>query len=152
MGVLSPKEVDVPPLENIVMPTVALNHLAIVTAAVLAFIVGGVWYGPLFGKAWMQENGLTPETLATANQGKIYGLAFLFTLVMAYNLGFFLGDPSIGTSMGAAYGFATGFGWIAMAVFIIGLFERRSARLMLINGGYMTVTLTLMGLIIGLWR
>ena len=134
------------------MASVTLNHLAIITAAILAFIIGGAWYGPLFGKVWMREVGLTPEAAAAGNQAKIFGLAFLFTLVMAYNLGFFLGDPTIGLAMGAAYGFATGFGWIAMALFIVGLFERRSTTLMLINGGYMTVTLTLMGLIIGAWR
>jgi hypothetical protein len=134
------------------MQPVALNHLAIVTAALVAFIIGGAWYGPLFGKTWMREVGLTPEAAAAGNQAKIFGLAFLFTLVMAYNLGFFLGDPSIGLGMAAFYGFATGFGWIAMGLFIVGLFERRSAKLMLINGGYMTVTLTLMGLIIGGWR
>jgi hypothetical protein len=134
------------------MQNVVLNHPAIIAAAILAFIIGGVWYGPLFGKQWMREVGLTPETAAAANQAKIFGLAFLWTLVMAYNLGFFLGDPSIGLAMGAAYGFATGFGWTAMGLFIVGLFERRSAKLMMINGGYMTVTLTLMGLIIGAWR
>lgn len=134
------------------MQSVALNHLAIITAAVAAFIIGGAWYGPLFGKVWMREVGLTPEAVAGGNQARIFGLAFLFTLVMAYNLGFFLGDPSIGIGMGGAYGFATGFGWIAMGLFIVGLFERRSAKLMLVNGGYMTVTLTLMGLIIGAWR
>ena len=134
------------------MQSVALNHLAIIAAAILAFVIGGAWYGPLFGKAWMREVGLTPEAAASGNQAKIFGLAFLFSLVMAYNLGFFLGDPSIGIGMGAAYGFATGFGWIAMGLFIVGLFERRSSKLMLINGGYMTVTLTLMGLIIGAWR
>lgn len=134
------------------MQSVALNHVAIIVAAIVAFIIGGVWYGPLFGKAWMREMGLTPEAAAAGNRAKIFGLAFLFTLVMAYNLGFFLGDPSIGLAMGAAYGFATGFGWIAMGLFIVGLFERRSARLMLLNGGYMAVTLTVMGLIIGAWR
>jgi hypothetical protein len=133
------------------MQPVVLNHLAIVTAAIVAFIIGGAWYGPIFGKIWMREVGLTPDAVA-ANQAKIFGLAFLFTLVMAYNLGFFLGDPSIGAGMSAFYGFATGFGWIAMGLFIVGLFERRSAKLMLINGGYMTVTLTVMGLIIGAWR
>ena len=134
------------------MQPVALNHLAIIAAAVVAFVIGGVWYGPLFGKAWMQENGLTPEALAAGNPAKIYSFSFIYTLVMAYNLGFFLGDPSIGTGMATMYGFATGFGWIAMALFVVGLFERRSMKLMLINGGYMTVTLTFMGLIIGLWR
>jgi hypothetical protein len=39
-----------------------------------------------------------------------------------------------------------------MGIFVIGLFERRSARLMLINGGYMTIALTIMGAIIGIWR
>jgi hypothetical protein len=134
------------------MQQVTVNHLAIITAAILAFVIGGAWYGPLFGKQWMREVGMTPEQAAAGNQSKIFGLAFLFTLIMAYNLGFFLGDPSIGLAMGAAYGLATGLGWIAMGLFIVGLFERRSAKLMLINGGYMTVTLTLMGSIIGAWR
>ena len=29
----------------------ALNWLAVLVAAVSAFVVGGIWYGPLFGKA-----------------------------------------------------------------------------------------------------
>ena len=134
------------------MEPAALNHLAIVLSAVLAFVLGGVWYGPLFGAAWMREVGLTPEGVAAGNQAKIFGLAFVWTLVMAYNLGFFLNDASIGTTMGALYGFATGFGWIAMALFVVGLFERRSMKLMVINGGYMSIALTMMGLVIGAWR
>jgi hypothetical protein len=134
------------------MQSVAINHLAIIAAAILAFVIGGLWYGPLFGQAWMREVGLTPEAAAAGNPAKIYGLSFLWILVMAYNLGFFIGDPSLSSAMSTLYGFATGFGWIAMALFVVGLFERRSAKLMLINGGYMTVTLTMMGLVIGLWR
>jgi Protein of unknown function (DUF1761) len=128
------------------------NHLAIITAAVLAFVLGGLWYGPLFGKIWMKENGLTEETAAQMNAAKVYGLSFVWTLVMAYNLGFFLNDPSITPTTAILYGFATGFGWIAMGLFVVGLFERRSARLMLVNGGYMTVSLTMMGAVIGAWR
>jgi hypothetical protein len=134
------------------MNTVSINHLAVFTATILAFVLGGLWYGPIFGKAWMREVGLTPEAVAKANAAKVYGLAFLWTLVMAYNLAFFLGDSSMVASLAIAYGFATGAGWIAMGIFVIGLFERRSARLMLINGGYMTIALTIMGAIIGIWR
>lgn len=130
----------------------SLNHFAVLTATVLAFVIGGIWYGPLFGKAWMAENGFTPEGLAKGNQGRIYGLAFLWTLVMAYNLAMFLSDATIGAGQGALYGFLTGFGWIAMGLFVVGLFERRSARLMLINGGYSAIALTVMGLVIGAWR
>jgi hypothetical protein len=39
-----------------------------------------------------------------------------------------------------------------MMIFVVGLFERKSTRYLLINGGYATVALTLMGWIIGVWR
>jgi hypothetical protein len=134
------------------MESVALNHLAVLTATVLAFVLGAIWYGPLFGKLWMRETGITPEIQAKGSPAKTYGLAFLWTAVMAYNLAFFIGDPSISARTATLYGFATGAGWIAMAIFVIGLFERRSTLLMLINGGYMAVALTMMGAVIGAWR
>jgi hypothetical protein len=134
------------------MEPIVINHFAVLTATVLAFVLGGLWYGPLFGKAWMHETGITAESAAQSNQGKIFGLAFVWTLVMAYNLAFFLGQPTIGLTQGIMYGFATGFGWIAMGIFVVGLFERRSAKLMLINGGYMTIALTMMGALIAGWR
>ena len=131
------------------MQSTSLNHLGVLVATVLAFVLGGLWYGPLFGKVWMREIGLTPESAASGNAAKIYGLSFLWMLIMAYNLAFFLGDRSIGVGQATLYGLATGAGWIAMGLFVVGLFERRSARLMLINGGYMTVALTMMGAVIG---
>lgn len=130
-----------------------LNIPAILAAAVIAFVLGGMWYSPmLFGKAWMQENDLSEDDLKQGSQARIFGFAFLWSLVMAFNLGMFLNEPGTTASWGAAAGFLAGFGWVAMGVFIIGLFERRSTRYMLINAGYMVVTLTLMGLVIGLWR
>lgn len=134
------------------MQAPVINHLAVIAAALSAFVLGGVWYGPLFGKAWMAENGFTPETLGKANQAKVFGLAFVWTLVMAYNLAAFVGDPAITAGKATLYGALTGGGWIAMGLFVVGLFERRSARLMAINGAYMTVALTAMGAIIGAWR
>ena len=130
-----------------------LNHLAVWVAALSTFLLGGLWFSPiLFGKAWQVENQLSDHDLKSGNTAKIMGLSFLFALVMSYNLAFFLNDPSIDSKMGTMYGFFTGFGWIAMAIFIIGQFEHKSTRYMLINAGYMTLALTLMGLIIGLWR
>ena len=129
-----------------------INHLAVIAAAVSSFLLGGIWYGPLFGKAWMQETGLSAETMAKGNQAKIYGLAFLWTLFMSYNLAMMLNDPSIGLNEGLMYGSLTGFGFITMGMFVVGLFERRSMKLMLINGGFMTISLTIIGAILGAWR
>lgn len=135
------------------MDASTLNIPAVLVAAVLSFVIGGMWYSPmLFGKAWMQDNNLTEADLQGGNSARIFGFAFLWSLVMAFNLGMFLNDPGTTASWGATAGFLTGFGWIAMGIFIIGLFERRSTRHMLINAAYMTVSLTLMGLVIGWWR
>ena len=41
-----------------------INWLSVVVAAASSFLVGGLWYGPLFGKAWMnafEAADLDPE-------------------------------------------------------------------------------------------
>ena len=43
------------------------NLLAILVAAATGFLIGGLWYGPLFGKAWMAEHGFTEEQLRAGN-------------------------------------------------------------------------------------
>jgi len=83
---------------------------------------------------------------------KIFGLAFVFALFMAANLAAFLAEPKTTASWGATAGFLAGFGWVTLGIATIALFERRSAKYVLINGGYMTVSFVLMGLILGAWR
>jgi len=41
---------------------------------------------------------------------------------------------------------------VTLAIATIALFDRRSAKYVLINGGYRTVSFVLMGLILGAWR
>jgi len=125
-----------------------LNYLAILLAALSTFLLGGLWYSPAaFGKAWMKENGFTEEDLKKGSMLKIFGLAFVLALISAINLAMFLG-PEKEVSMGAAYGFAAGFGWVATFVGTHYLFERKSFKLFLINAGYSVVALTIMGVII----
>ncbi|MGH2377086.1 MAG: DUF1761 domain-containing protein [Candidatus Limnocylindria bacterium] len=37
-----------------------VNWIAVIGAAFVAFIIGWLWYGPLFGKRWMQLTGKRP--------------------------------------------------------------------------------------------
>jgi hypothetical protein len=130
-----------------------LNIWAVLVSALSAFLIGGLWYSPaLFGNTWMKETGLDEESIQNANMSKIFGLAFIYLLIMAYCLGMFLNDPSIDMAMGAFYGFLTGFGWVALALAVNSLYERKSWKYMVINGGYWTVIFTLMGLILGVWK
>ena len=128
-----------------------LNFWAILVAALSAFLIGGVWYSPvLLGGAWKKANGFGSDVSGAGP--RVFGLAFVLSLVMAVNLAMFLHDPKTNLSWGATAGFLAGFGWAAMGIGIVALFEHRSLKYMLINGGYLTVALTAMGAILGAWR
>ncbi len=127
-----------------------INWLAVVVAALAGFAVGGLWYGPLFGKAWMHEVGLTEEKMKSGNMLKIYGGALALNLIAAFSLAMFIGAGDL--NFGVFAGFMTGLTFVSMALGVTYLFERRSLRLWLINAGYQTVIFTVMGAILGAWH
>lgn len=130
-----------------------LNFLAVIAAAVSMFLIGGVWYSKaLFANVWMKENNLTEEQLAKSNKAKTFGLSFLFSLIMAFNLAMFISDESIDFTMAIFYSLCVGLGWIALAFGIVALFELRSWIYIFINGGYMIISFLVMGIIIGAWK
>jgi len=128
------------------------NLLAVIAAALASFVLGGLWYSPaLFARAWQREAGLTDEKLAGANMPMIFGLAFVLCLLASLVFAMFLGPrPPMGLGLGA--GFAAGLCWVAASFGINYLFERKSLKLFLINGGYHTLQFTLIGLILALWH
>ena len=130
-----------------------VNWFAVIAAAVSSFLIGGVWYSPaLFGRAWMSANGFTETDLSQRKLTKVFGVSLVCSFLMATNLALFLSDPSTTVAWGATAGFLTGFGWVATGIAIVALFERRSWSYILINAGYLTVALIVMGAILGLWR
>ena len=135
------------------MHTQHVNWIAVVVAAISTFVLGGLWYSPqLFGRIWLATNGLTEADLAKGNRLKIFAWSFLLSLAMSANLAMFLAEPKTNAAWGATAGFLAGFGWVALSLAIVGMFERRSWTYIFINGGYLTVSFVLMGLIIGAWR
>lgn len=135
------------------MEQVYINHLAVLVCAIANLALGALWYSPaMFYKAWKRENNLSDEVLKKANPAKMYGLSFLFSLIISYNMAFFLGDAKTDAVWGATAGLLTGIGFCALIFSIIALFEQRSWKYILINGGYITVYFTITGFIIGVWR
>lgn len=127
-----------------------LNWLAVVVSALAGFAIGGLWYGPLFGKAWMAETGITPERARAGNMTRTYVLALLLNLIAAFSLAMFIGAGDL--NFGVFAGFMTGATFVATALGITYLFEMRSLRLWLINSGYQIVLFTVMGAILGAWH
>jgi hypothetical protein len=128
-----------------------LNWLAILLASVSAFALGFLWYSVLFAKRWAKENGLTEDSNKEANMLKIFGLSFLLMVFAALTLALFIGKGA-GLINGLTDGFHAGLGFAFTFIGVIYLFERRSLALFLINGCYSVVSLTIMGLIIGLMQ
>lgn len=135
----------------------AINWLAVIAASLVGFLIGFIWYGPLFGKKWMELVGMTEEEVQSGNMKKTFGFTFIFQLVMAFCMAmFFFGDPEAASMMNAAngsfYGFLTGFGWVSMVLAVNALYEQKSWSYIFLNGGYWIIVYTLMGLILGSWH
>jgi len=128
-----------------------INFLAVIVSTLLAFVLGGLWYGPLFGNAWMKENNFSEEGLKKANMAKIFGATFILNIVIAVNLAAFLG-PKQDLSFGLFAGAAAGIGWVSASLGITYLFSRKSLKLFLIDAGYQSIIYTLMGGLLGLWK
>ncbi|MFT3668441.1 Protein of unknown function [Pseudoxanthomonas sp. CF385] len=126
-----------------------INLWAVLVAAVSSFLLGGVWYGPLFGKAWNAAAGMDPQK--QGHPAKIFGGAFVFSLLAAAVFAWFLG-PQPPLSFAVCRGVLVGFGLVAASFGINYLFAQRGLRLWLIDGGYHTVQFALFGLVLGLWH
>lgn len=128
-----------------------VNYWAVLVAAISSFAIGSLWYAPfLFGKIWQKACGLSDEDLKNANMGKTFALAFVLSVVIAYGMAMFFGEP-VGLHMGALYGAMTAVFFVIPSIGTLGLFEHHKLSLFLVNSGYKLVTYTLIGAIIGAW-
>lgn len=130
-----------------------IHWLAVFVAAIAGFAVGALWYGPVFGKTWMAERGVTPEDAAKANMPLIFGTAFVLNLIASFVLDHVLGTygaPDLWLSVMVAGGIALGF--IVTSLGVNYLFSRLSLRLFLIDAGYWLVVYCVMGVVLQLLR
>lgn len=130
------------------------NWLGVLVAAALGFAVGGLWYGPLFGKAWAKARGLTDEALKEGfNAPLVFGLVFVLNFFSAFILDHVLatyGAPDLNLSVMITGGVALGF--ILPAIGVNYLFSRMTLKLYAIDAGYWLVIYSLMGVALFLLR
>ena len=104
-----------------------VNVFAVLVAALAGFVIGGSWYGPLFGKPWMAASGMTKEKGAEGNMALIFGLAFVLNAIIAVGISVMLGGHR-GLFSGLHVGlFAGFFGRLANAPIAVLEVQCRSA-------------------------
>ncbi|MDP2630049.1 MAG: DUF1761 domain-containing protein, partial [Candidatus Uhrbacteria bacterium] len=139
---------------------VSINYWVVLGAAVVSMVLGALWYGPLFGKQWVALMGWTDEQLNVMKKrggmAKLYGIAFLGSLVMSFvlaNTVVFVGvyTHTAGIYAGLMAGFWGWLGFIAPVTLGAVLWEGKSWRLWILNNGYNLLSLLLMGTILAFW-
>ena len=129
------------------MEFAGINYLAVLAAAVAAFMFGAAWYGGL-SKPWMAAVGLTeppkPNPL-------IYVMTFGCQLVIAWVLAGVMGHLSqISLSGGIISAFFVWLGFVATTLIVNHRFQSAPWALTIIDGGHWLGVLVIMGAVIGL--
>ena len=136
------------------MEYISVNYLAVFVATITSFIVGALWYGPLFGKQWMKLEGFTPESMKSIKLklGHAMGLGFVSTLIMVCVLAHFAIAWGAEGVMGAFQ--LTFWVWIGFIVTTLAgsvLWEGKSAKLFLFNIIYQFISIFVASLVLVLW-
>jgi len=127
-----------------------VNWLSVAVAAGAAFVIGGLWYGPLFGKAWMRLSGVTRNNAAGPGMALTFGGAYVLNFIAATGIATVSGDRA-GIWFPLHTGLLSAVFFIAPALGVIYLFEQRPLRLWCINAGYQVLNFSAMGAVIGAW-
>ncbi len=138
---------------------IPLNYFAILVAAIVNMVIGSLWYGPVFGKAWMSMTGLTYDSMKgmAMKPWQAMSLGFIAALVMNYMLAHSLVFTSAYTqTAGASAGLMTGFcawlGFVAPVTLGVVLWEGKPWKLWILNAGYYLVVLLAAGFVLGSWQ
>lgn len=128
------------------------NYAAIVVCSVVYWLLGGLWFGVLFGKPWMELEHMTVAQAYAANPVLPYIISFLLGLLIAYVLSqLCLWRNATTAARGAALGVLLWIGFVGPITYTTYMYELRPWQLFAINEFYPLVGLCVMGAILGAW-
>ncbi len=146
------------------MPVIPINYWAVLVAAAAQFVLGALWYGPLFGRSWTAMLGWTKESMdammrepgAKRMMARSYVITAIGALLMSYVLAhalIFAGTylDTFGVSAGLMAGFWNWLGFVAPATIGAVLWEQKPWKWWFLNAGYYLVGLLMMGVILAMW-
>lgn len=127
------------------------NWWAIIVASLIAFVIGWPWYGPLFGKAWLDALGKTADEIQPSP--KPFIISLVTTLITSITMAMLVSALEITVWWdGAFLGAVLGVGFIVASNVSDAAFCGWRWKLVVIQSGYRLVYAIIMGGIIGGWH
>lgn len=144
-----------------------INYVAVVLSSVLAMALGAYWYGPLFGKKWMEVVGATNCDEETQKKMQkeampLYVIQFLLTLFQVAVFSFLMQfvDPAMGLVPALVIWVSSALTiWVAFVMPTIAgsaMWNNDPRRIawtrFFIQSGYQLVSFVIMGVVFALLR
>lgn len=131
-----------------------INYLAVLVCAIVAMILGGFWYGGLFGTQWMKLIGVTEEDMAKQSGiWVLYVTQFILTLFQVIALANLLEDTATSPIEGALWIFVA-FVVPTLAGAVMWTNEKTNLRWQRfgIQAGYQLCCFVIFGIILTIWQ
>lgn len=141
------------------METITVNYWAIASGAVLSMVIGAIWYGPLFGKKWMELIGVNSADLEARKKmqksaGPLYLVQFLMTLFQVLVLAHLIADTQLAGGLERSLWIWGAFVIPTLSGAVMWTAEtgKRKWNRFLIQGGYQLLMFIIYGLLLQYWK
>ncbi len=136
-----------------------INYLAVIVCAVFSMALGAIWYGPIFGRKWMEIVGANPDDVEARKKmqksaAPLYAVQFLLTLFQVWVLAYYISGSQDASGLENSIWI-----WAAFVMPIIAsgaMWNNDSKKVswsrFLIQAGYQLINFIAFGLILGLWK
>lgn len=137
------------------MYPIAINYLAVIAAAILAFGFGALWYGVVLAKPWMAAQGFTKEELEadSRSMGTTFGLTFLGYLFLALVMAMLVDlTKPMDVNQGLWLGLMAWFGFMVPVNLTSVLYARKGLSLFVIDAVYQLIIALMIAGVVTAWR
>jgi hypothetical protein len=130
-----------------------VNFAAVLTAAVIQWVLGWLWYGVLFSKdykALVQKEGAKPTSA-----GGVMALIFIANLILCFALVKIItlpGARGVTFGRGSLIGAVCGLGFVVPPMFAQHISEKQPFKLFGINTLYWLIAMYLSGGVLAIWQ
>ncbi len=130
-----------------------MGSIEIITATIISFIFGALWYGPLFGKTWARLMGFKDIDKKKAKQkgmAKLLIVNFIGTLITAFVLSTILNRMYItSVTKSAEIAVLLWLGFYASSTLLGSvLWENKPIKLYILNASYWLLNLLIIGVVV----